>query len=790
MRFSESWLREWVNPASNTEELVAKLTMAGLEVDAVEPAAPEFSGVVVAEITACEPHPDADKLRVCQVNKGDEAVQIVCGAANARVGIKVPLATVCAVLPTADGSFKIKKAKLRGVESFGMLSAAAELGLAESSEGLWEFPADAPVGTDVRDYLSLNDSVIEVDLTPNRGDCLGIAGLARETGVLTQTDLTAPQMPAVAATSDKTFAVEIADADDCPIYVGRVIEGVNPTAESPLWMQERLRRSGIRSLGLFVDVTNYVLLELGQPMHAFDLDKLQGQIQVRRAAAGEQLTLLDDSEIKLDEECLVIADNSGPLALAGVMGGADTGVVDSTANIFLESACFNPITIAGRARRFGLHTDSSHRFERGVEPGLQIQAIERATALILEYAGGEAGPVQQQGEAKAREAINLRSQRVEQVLGLSVESSVVEDALQRLGMDVSANDAGWSVVPPQARYDITIEVDLIEEIARIVGYDNIPAAEGFAASKAAEVPEHVLADGDIRDHLVSRDYFEAVTWSFVEPEFQKTLFPDEDAKLLANSISADMAAMRVSLLPGLLRTVAHNANRQASRVRLFETGLRFILKGGELQQRRTLAGAAGGLANEEQWTEQARAVDFYDVKADIEGILGQLDASIEWRAANVHLLHPGQSAEVVANGETVGYVGVLHPSLLKAAKLKKAPVLFEFDLDRLAELRRVPAFEAVSRFPEVRRDLAVVVPEAVTAAQVQQTLAKAAGGLLTDSWVFDVYTGEGIDSGFKSVALAFVLQDKNATLVDEKVEEVMAAIVNALTAELGATVRD
>lgn len=790
MRFSESWLREWVNPAVSTDELVAKLTMAGLEVDAVEPAAPDFSGVVVAEIVTCEPHPDADKLRVCQVNKGDETVQIVCGAANARTGIKVPLATVGAVLPTAEGSFKIKKAKLRGVESFGMLCAAPELGLAESADGLWEFSTDAAVGTDVRDFLALNDTVIEVDLTPNRGDCLGIAGLARETGVLTQTDLTVPAMPAVAASVDTEFAVNVDNADDCPLYLGRVIKNINPQADTPLWMQEKLRRSGIRSLGLFVDVTNYVLLELGQPMHAFDLGKLDGAITVRRAANNEALTLLDDSEITLDEECLVIADNSGPLALAGVMGGANSGVTDDTSAVFLESACFNPITIAGRARRFGLHTDSSHRFERGVEPGLQQQAIERATALILEYAGGDAGPVTVVGEAAAREAIVLRRQRVQQVLGLAVEDAVIEETLQRLGMDIEAIDGGWQVTPPQARYDIAIEVDLIEEVARIVGYDNIPAAEGFAASLAAEAPEHKLKDADLRDHLVTRDYFEAVTWSFVEPEFQAALFPDQAPKMLANPISADMAAMRVSLLPGLLRTVAHNANRQASRVRLFETGLRFIQSQDGLQQRRTLAGAVWGLAQEEQWTEQPRAVDFYDVKADLEGLFGLLDAEIEWRATNQHLLHPGQSAELYANGEAVGYMGVLHPSLLKACKLKKAPLVFEFDLDALARLRRVPAFAPVSRFPEVRRDLAVVVPQATSAAELQKTLAQAAGDLLVDSWVFDVYTGEGIDSGFKSVALAFVLQDKTATLVEDKVEATVAEIIATLTDKLGATVRD
>lgn len=790
MRFSESWLREWVNPNIGTEELVAKLTMAGLEVDAVEPAAPAFSGVVVAEIVGCEPHPDADKLRVCQVDKGDETVQIVCGAANAREGIKVPLATVGAVLPTADGSFKIKKAKLRGVESFGMLCAAPELGLAESADGLWEFSTDAPVGQNVREFLSLNDNVIEVDLTPNRGDCLGIAGLARETGVLTQTDLTVPDMPAVPASSEQVFPVSVADTEDCPVYLGRVIAGVNPAAESPLWMQEKLRRSGIRSLGLFVDVTNYVLLELGQPMHAFDLDALKDGIQVRRAIAGERLTLLDDNEIELDDECLVIADTSGPLALAGVMGGAGTGVVESTANIFLESACFNPITIAGRARRFGLHTDSSHRFERGVEPGLQAAAIERATALVIEYAGGAAGPVITVGDVGARAAIVLRRERVEQVLGLVVDDAVIEESLTRLGMDVTQSDYGWEVVPPQARYDITIEVDLIEEVARIVGYDNIPAAEGFAASLAAEVPENILLDSELRNHLVTRDYYEAVTWSFVEPEFQAALFPDETAKMLANPISADMAAMRVSLLPGLLKTVSHNANRQATRVRLFETGLRFLQREDGLQQRRTLAGAVWGLATDEQWSSAARAADFYDVKADIESLLGLLDARVEWRATDQQLLHPGQAAEVLVNGVSVGFVGVLHPSLLKACKLKKAPVVFEFDLELLDGLRRVPSFEPVSKFPEVRRDLAVVVPESTPAANVQAIVANAAGELVVNSWVFDVYTGEGIDSGFKSVALAFVLQDKTATLVEDKVETIVSDVIAALTNELGASVRD
>ncbi|MFA5494940.1 MAG: phenylalanine--tRNA ligase subunit beta, partial [Porticoccaceae bacterium] len=578
MKFSESWLREWVNPPVDSAELVSRLTMAGLEVDSVEPLAPPFDGVVVGEIVAIAPHPDADKLRVCQVAGGvDGPVQVVCGAPNARLGLKVAFATLGAVLP---GDFKIRRAKLRGVESFGMLCAEKELGVSEADEGLWELPADAPVGAELRQYLGLDDNLIEVDLTPNRGDCLSINGLAREVGVLCEVEVSPPPVAPVAATIADTFPVSLEADGHCPRYVGRVIRAVDITRPSPGWLVDKLVRSGVRTIDPVVDVTNYVLLELGQPMHAFDLARLRGGIRVRPSAAGESLTLLDDSQRTLNAGTLLICDDSGPVAMAGVMGGAGTAVSASTSTIFLESAFFDPMAVVGQARQYGLHTDSSHRFERGVDPALCIVAMERATALLLAIVGGEPGPLvvtELSDHLPAPKTVTLRRERLDQQLACVLDDATVEGIFARLGCEVrEAGRSGWTVAVPSWRFDITIEADLVEELARVYGYNNLPTRVLASPLAIAPRDEARLALPRLRHELVARGFREAITYSFVDPRIQQLLDPENPAVAVANPISSDMAVMRTSLWSGLIPALQHNLNRQQSRVFLFETGLRFI----------------------------------------------------------------------------------------------------------------------------------------------------------------------------------------------------------------------
>ena len=576
MIISEQWLREWVSPDLDTEALAHQITMAGLEVDAVEPVAGTFSGVVVAEIVKAEQHPDADKLRVCDVNTGSETVQIVCGAPNARVGLKAPLAQVGAVLP---GDFKIKKAKLRGVESQGMLCAEQELGLSEAKEGLMELPAEAPVGSDLRDFLQLDDSTIEIGLTPNRADCLGIAGIAREVGVLNSLPVNGVSCEAVTATHSDDFPIELKAPERCSRYVGRIIRGVDISRPSPLWMQEKLRRCGIRSIDAVVDVTNYILLELGQPMHAFDLQKLQGGIIVREAEQGEELELLDGQTVELTAGTLVIADHAGPVAMAGIMGGEQSAVSEGTRDILLESAFFAPQPMAGKARSYGLHTDSSHRFERGVDFTLQRNALERATALLLEIVGGEAGPVLEavdEAHLPRWEDVELRPASIRRVLGFDMDGAEVERILTALGFGVTATDNGWLCVVPSWRFDISLEADLLEELARIYGYDNLPVTRIKADLTAQSRSESLLPIRTVRRHLAARGYQEAITYSFVDPELQKLFDPEMEPIALKNPISADLAVMRTSLIPGLVSALVYNTKRQQHRVRLFETGLRFM----------------------------------------------------------------------------------------------------------------------------------------------------------------------------------------------------------------------
>jgi phenylalanyl-tRNA synthetase beta chain len=790
MKFSERWLREWVNPPISTAELAQQLTMAGLEVDSVTEAAPPFDGVVVGRVLSVEPHPDAEKLRVCAVDVGGtEPLRIVCGAPNVHPGMHAPAALVGAVLP---GELRIKKAKLRGVESSGMLCSAKELGLSEAAEGLMELPADATPGTDLRAWLGLDDRIVEVDLTPNRSDCLGIAGIAREVGALNRCALHAPTLDPVPAGIDDTFPVELTAAEECPRYVGRVIRGVNVGALTPLWMQERLRRSGIRSLGPVVDVTNYVLLELGQPLHAFDLAQLEGGIRVRRAAAGEHLTLLDGREIELDPQTLVIADHRRVLAMAGVMGGRDSGVEPGTRDLFLESAFFTPHAIAGRARAYGLHTESSHRFERGVDPQLQRRAAERATALLLQICGGQAGPVIEvvaEANLPAREPIGLRSARLRAVLGLDLPADEVGEILARLGMTVERPGADWHVTPPSFRFDIGIEVDLIEELARVYGYDRLPSTRPQAPLAIAPQPEARVGLERLRRVLVDRGFQEAITYSFVDPALQRRVDPGQEPIALANPLSAELAVMRTSLWPGLLRAVQHNQNRQQPRVRLFESGLRFLRDSGGVRQDTWLAGVVTGSAQPEQWGEPQRPVDFFDLKGDVEALCELAGDGWGFIPARHPALHPGQSARIERGGAPAGWIGALHPAIEHELDLSGPVLLFELDLTSLQQTR-LPRFAELSRFPAIRRDIAVVVDESVSAAAVQECIRLAAGGLLQSLTLFDVYRGKGLDSGKKSLALALILQDCSRTLKDTDVDAVIAQVVKRLSRELDAALRE
>ncbi|MCB1735720.1 MAG: phenylalanine--tRNA ligase subunit beta [Gammaproteobacteria bacterium] len=791
MKFSEKWLREWVNPAVSTDELTHLLTMAGLEVDSVAPAGGEFSGVIVGEVLAMEAHPNADKLRVCQVKAGEGDVrQVVCGAANVHVGMRAPLAQVGASVP----GLKIKRAKLRQVESLGMLCSAKELGLAESADGLLPLPSDAVVGTDMRDYLGLDDVVIDVDLTPNRGDCLGMVGIAREVGVLTRTDLSAPEMAAVAASVDDRFPVRIDAPQDCPRYLGRVIRGVNPQAETPLWMQERLRRGGIRSLGPLVDVTNYVLLELGQPMHAFDLARLSGRIEVRRAKANEKLVLLDSKTLELDDDTLVIADSKGPLALAGIMGGEMSGCSDETHDVFLECAFFAPLAIAGRARKYGLHTDSSFRFERGVDPQIQRTAIERATRLLIDIAGGEAGPVVEtcsEADVPKAPTISLRAARIRRLLGVEFAQDEVEEILTRLGMSLTKTDDGWTVQAPSYRFDMAIEPDLIEELGRIHGYDNIPSVLPAAHMVMPEASEGRLPLARFREVLVARGYHEAITYSFVDPRVHTLIAPDTTPVALANPISADLSVMRTSIWPGLLNAVVHNLKRQQPRVRLFESGLIFVKGGDGLAQVNRLSGVICGPVRDEQWSSQNRMVDFFDVKGDVESLLTAAGhkGSVRYEVAEHPALHPGQAARIVRDGRELGLLGALHPAVAETLDIKTPCYVFELDLDAISA-RELPVFQALSKFPSIRRDLAVVVDASVSSATLSDTIRKSAGDLLSAVKVFDLYTGKGIETGRKSIALGLILQDSSRTLTDVDVDEVVARVTAGLCESHGATLRD
>ena len=795
MKFSELWLREWVNPAISSNELAEQITMAGLEVDDVEPVAGAFHGVVVGEVVECGQHPNADKLRVTKVNVGGERLlDIVCGAPNCRQGLKVAVATVGAVLP---GDFKIKAAKLRGEPSEGMLCSFSELGISDDHNGIIELPEDAPIGTDIREFLKLDDNTIEISVTPNRADCLSIIGVARDVAVNNQLPLNAPEIAPVAATIADTLPIKVEATEACPRYLGRVVKGINVKAATPLWMKEKLRRCGIRSIDPVVDVTNYVLLELGQPMHAFDLNRIEGGIVVRMAQPDETLVLLDGNEVKLRDDTLVIADHQKALAMGGIFGGEHSGVNEETQDVLLECAYFDPLAITGRARRHGLHTDASHRYERGVDPALQPKALERATALLLAICGGEAGPVidaTHEATLPQPATITLRREKLARLIGIEIADEQVSDILTRLGCTVTATENGWQAVAPSWRFDMQIEEDLVEEVARVYGYNNIPDVPVRANLEMTKHREADLPLKRVKTLLVDRGYQEAITYSFVDPKVQALLHPGEASLVLPSPISVEMSAMRLSLWTGLLSAVVYNQNRQQGRVRLFESGLRFVPDQAAdlgIRQDLMLAGVIAGNRYEEHWDLARQPVDFYDLKGDVEAILELTGkaADIQFRAAANPALHPGQSAGIYLHGEHIGFIGVVHPELERKLDLNSRTVVFEILWNKAAD-RVVPDASEISRFPANRRDIAVVVAENVPADDILAECKKVGANQVVGVNLFDVYRGKGVADGFKSLAISLVLQDTARTLEEEEIAATVAKCVEALKQRFQASLRD
>jgi phenylalanyl-tRNA synthetase beta chain len=795
MRVPYSWLTEWVSVPWPAPELGARLTMSGFELEALESAAPAFTGVIVAQILSAERHPQADKLQVCRVSVGSgEPLQIVCGASNARAGLKSALATVGAQLP---GEVSIAAAKLRGIESQGMLASAKELGLAEASSGILELPPDAPLGAPLREYLGLDEAVLDLAVSPNRGDAMSVIGIAREVAALAGTSLTGPAIGAAAAHGTARFPVRLEAAAACPRFAGCIVRGVDNRAATPLSMRERLRRAGVRSISPVVDVTNYVMLELGQPMHAYDLAKLQGAIVVRLGRAGETLTLLDGTPASVAPDVLVISDAEGAVGLAGIMGGLRTAVTPETTDIFFESAFFSPDAVLGRARRYGLVTDASQRFERGVDPTQQGRAIERALALLAPIAGGVAGALEITASAAhlpQRPPVTLRARQLARLLGVALPGGRVAETLERLQMQVSPTAEGWRVTPPPHRFDIAIEADLIEEVARIVGFDAIPETDAQEPQRFRRLSAEHPAESTVLQSLAARGYQEAITYAFVDPALQSRLFPERAALALSNPIASDLSVMRLSLWPGLLKAALENQHRQQDRIRLFEQGTRFEVQQGSTREIAALAGLALGARLPEQWgvPKDLRApVDFYDVKSDVAALLagtGEPEC-FEFQARSHPALHPGRTACVLRRGEEVGWVGELHPELVKSLDFTYPPVLFELDLESALAVRRA-AYQEVSRFPQVRRDLAVVVDEAVTLSSLAERVTLAASSLLRDLRIFDVYRGPGLEQGRKSVALGLIFQDISRTLTDSDVERLMASVMADLRENLNARIRE
>ena len=791
MKVGYNWLRSWVKTDWNANQAAERFTMAGAEVDRVTVSGAGLDGVVVAEILDCRPHPDADRLHVCRVDSGrSEPSTVVCGAPNARVGLRAPLARPGARLP--DG-LEIKRAELRGVVSDGMLCSEPELGLGDDASGLMELPADAPVGTSLARFLGLPDAVLEFDLTPNRADCLSVRGLARELAALAQVPVTGPEIQAVAPETDRRFPIELQAPAGCPRYVGRVIEGIDPTASTPLWMVEALRRSGLRSLGPTVDATNYVLLELGQPMHAFDLGRLEGGIRVRLPAPGDRITLLDGQDLEPDADMLLICDHARPVALAGILGGADCAVSEATTDILLESAWFNPAAIVGRARRLGVATESAHRFERGVDPELQALAVERATRLILDIAGGRPGPVMDISAPEQLPSVpevRLRLDRVNRLLGTQLTGTEVRDVLTRLGMAVRGANREFKVRPPSARRDIEIEADLIEEVARIIGYDRLPVRAPGGRLKSTVPSERRVEASAIQGQLQARGFQEIITWSFVSIDELARLGLDAGAQPLANPLSQDLAVLRTSLLPGLLKTAAANRRRQLDRFRLYEYGHIFLKNNSGINESERLGLLMYGSSRPENWANSRRELDFFDLKGEIEQMLAASGRAGQARFEpdSAAWLHPGQSATVHLDGEPAGWMGQLHPRLGGELDLTGSVFVAELDFGRLAR-RELPQYHGMARFPAVRRDLALVVPEELQAAELVATCREIAGERLENWVIFDQYRGEGIEPGCKSIAIGLIIREVSRTLTDEEVDDLVQTIIDQLASRHQARLR-
>ncbi len=792
MKVSELWLREWVNPSLTGPQLVAQLTMAGLEVDSRHPVAGEFDHVVVASVLKTKPHPQADKLTLCEVDAGTGTpLNIVCGAANVRAGLKVALALPGANLP---GNIHIKETMLRGQPSQGMLCSVAELGLEESSDGIMELAEDAPIGTDVRDYLMLNDYVLDIDLTPNRADCFSVLGVTREMAALNQLPL--PALPSVVnqPVIDETLTISLQVPEACPQYCGRIIRAINPDATTPLWMKERLRRSGIRSLHPVVDVTNYVMLELGQPMHAFNLRAIDTGIHVRFARNNETLVLLDGQEITLNEKVLVIADNQTPLAMAGVMGGESSAVQADTTDIFLESAFFNPLIVAGVARSFGLFTDSSQRFERGVDPTLQTLAIERATELLLPIVGGQAGPITTVNKVAAlpsKITVLFNPAKVKQLTGVDIPKNTILQLLNGLGMTVDTQRDEWTVCVPSHRFDIALDVDLVEEVIRLHGYDNIKAAPLLAPMQAGQPNIYEGLFSRIAACLNSRGYHETISYSFVDPDLQQALYPEVPSMQLLNPISSELSAMRVGMWPGLLASMIYNMNRQQAAIKLFEAGVVFNGEGPELQERPCIAGLLTGDHGNLNWSETSRTFDFYDMKGDLQSLFAGLKLHDAHFYPGEHpALHPGKTARILIGETEIGWLGALHPGLTDELQLSNEVILFELSLKGLVD-EKSARYESISKYPQIRRDLSLLVDKAISGQQIEQAVREVVALEWLKSFdIFDLYTGEGIPEDKKSLAIALTLQDDNRTLIDAEINTIISAIISKLNDEFAIILRD
>jgi phenylalanyl-tRNA synthetase beta chain len=792
MKISELWLRDWVNPDMDTVALGHQLTMAGHELDDTIVEGAGLDGVVIAEVVEIEKHPDADRLNVCKVSDGSgELIDVVCGAPNVVKGMKSPLAAPGVKLPNG---LKLRKSKIRGVVSNGMLCSAVELGLGDESDGIISLPADAPVGDSFADYMKFPDAAYEMDLTPNRGDCFSVLGLARDIAAMTESDFTEASVDSVAASIEDIYAVEIERPEQCPSFAGRLIRNIRSGANSPLWMTERLRRSGLRPIHPVVDITNYIMLEFGQPLHAYDLGLLKGAIRPRLATAGEKLTLLDEREVSVSDNTLVISDDSGAIGLAGIMGGLSTAVSDATCDVFFEAAFWPQEYMAGRARSYGLHTDASARFERGVDPEGQVRAVERATELLLEICGGDAGPLVHNvsiDHLPVRNTIRLRRARITKLLGVEIGDDIVDGILRRLGLQATKITAGWDVIPPSFRFDISLEADLVEEVARIYGYDNIPEFTAISETPLEIVTEKVVDPDKTASTLVARDYQEVITYSFIDSESDKLVSGIKSELVLSNPISSEMSVMRASLWPGMLSVASANIARQQNRVRLFEMGKSFHGALDNHTEVERIAGLAMGPRVPEQWGSKSGPVDFFDIKSDVAAMLGLTGDSghFEYVSSTHAALQPGQTASIIRDGETVGVIGKMHPRLAKHFDLKQDVYLFELDAAK-SLASAAPVATSVSKFPASRRDIAVIVDERISADDLVKTVAAAAPDLIRDVRIFDIYRGPGIEAGRKSVALGLILQETSRTLTDEDADSAMTAVVQDLEKKFAAELRD